>query len=300
MELKSDSLILSYKDLLFSYDPLVTILNNNHNTFAKLFGVPFDFTSTYRPGSRFAPNAIRESFMNIELFSPNFGIDLENLSFQDLGNLNRTANIDKMQNNVEKVASEIISENYSVGILGGEHSISYGAFKSLPPDVGIIIFDAHFDLRDTYEDLTMSHATYLRRYIEKFGCNHIIHMGARAGAKEEWDYIKNYDLTVITDQTIKLGDSYLILKDYLKDFSKIYVSVDMDVIDPSSVPGVGNPEPNGISIEKLLKFFNILQGKNIIGFDIVEVCPPYDTGISSIVAAKCLCELLTLSYLGHK
>ena len=100
-----------------------------------------------------------------------------------------------MQNNVEKVSSEIISENYSVGILGGEHSISYGAFKSLPPDVGIIIIDAHFDLRDNYEDLSMSHATYLRRYIEKFGCNHIIHLGGRAGAKEEWEYIfKNTSL----------------------------------------------------------------------------------------------------------
>ena len=291
---------LSHGDLFLSTSPLISMYGSDEKPFAKVLGIPFDSTSTYRMGSRFGPDSIRQAFANIEIYSRGLDIDLEQLSFQDLGNLAETGSVDVMQDSTEKIFREIASEGLVTGILGGEHSITYGSLKALPHDVGILIFDAHFDLREEYADLRMSHATYLRRYIEENGSDHIIHVGARAATKAEWGFAEESQLKIISDNIINVdGDLSYVLKTSIQNFNKVYVSIDLDVLDPAYAPGVGNPEASGLSTHELLELIYLLKGKDIIGFDITELSPSHDNGSTSIVAAKCLSELLCLSYLGR-
>ena len=239
--------------------------------------------------------------MNVEIYSQHYDLDLEELSFTDLGNLAQTSNTEVMLDAVEKVVSEVVSTGEVAAILGGEHSITYGCLKALPADVDIVIFDAHFDLRDEFANLRMSHATHLRRYIEQMGCDHIIHVGARAGSKQEWKFADKVRLAGISGETISSGGSaQMLLRESLKDINEVYISLDLDVLDPAFAPGVGNPEAGGLAMDVLLKFLREFEGKRIVGFDIVELSPAYDTGVTAVVASKCLSELLALSYIGMR
>nr|AIF16331.1 putative agmatinase (speB) [uncultured marine thaumarchaeote KM3_73_F02] len=237
--------------------------------------------------------------MNVEIYSRHLDIDLEELSFDDLGNLAETGSIDVMHTSVEKVVSETMSQGYVASVLGGEHSVTYGCLNALPEKVGVIIFDAHFDLRSEFADLRMSHATFLRRYIEKNGCDNIVHVGGRAGSKDEWRFVEKNNLPAIFGRAFSDGGkANILLKDFLEDFDRVYVSIDLDVLDPAYAPGVGNPEAGGLTIHQLLELIYAFKGKSIVGFDIVELSPPYDNGTTSVAAAKCLTELLCLSSLG--
>ena len=202
---------------------------------------------------------------------------------------------------VEKVVSEIIAEGHTPAVLGGEHTISYATFKAAPKDTTLIIFDAHADLRDEFANVKFSHTTWLRRLIEDGSDRNIIHIGLRATTREEILYLTQKKIKTIPTKTILTTDkSEKILEDNLKDCKSVYVSVDMDVLDPAYAPGVANPEASGISTSKLLEFLYVLKGKKICGFDLVEVTPLYDNGISAIVAAKIMVELTCLSHLGKK
>jgi agmatinase len=292
---------MSYKDLFLTSNPSISNIKKGKESTIDVFGVPFDSTSTFRAGSRFGPNAIREALLNIEVYSSQLDVDIEDLSMRDLGNLSQTSNIKHMSDVVEKIVSEIIGEGHTPAVLGGEHSISYATFRAAPKDSALIIFDAHGDLRDEFADVKFSHTTWLRRLIEERSGRNIIHIGLRAATREEILYLTKEKIKTISTKTILTTDkSEKILEDLLRDYESVYVSVDMDVLDPAYAPGVGNPEAAGISTSNLLELLYVLKGKKICGFDLVEVTPPYDNGISAIVAAKIMVELTCLSNLGEK
>jgi agmatinase len=200
---------------------------------------------------------------------------------------------------VGKVVVEMVRDRMTFGVLGGEHTLTFGTYLSVPKGTALIIFDAHLDLRDEFAGLKLSHATFLRRLTERIGTDSIIHIGSRAASSEEWKVADKIGLSLISMQTIyAIANSEKLLSDFLKDFENVYVSIDLDVLDPSFAPGVGNPEPDGLSIHKLLEFLYSLK-KRIIGFDIVELTPMYDNGTTSVVAAKLMNELMGLSYLSQ-
>ncbi|MCP8309497.1 MAG: agmatinase [archaeon] len=291
---------MSYKDLFLTSEPLITIIKEGIKPITNIFGVPFDSTVTFRPGARFGPNAIRQAYMNIEVYSPFLNVDLESLSVLDLGNLKLTNNVEEMVYSVGKVVKEISQEGVTFGVLGGEHTLTFGTYLSVPKDTALIIFDAHLDLRDEFAGLKLSHATFLRRLTDKIGAESMVHIGSRAASREEWKVADKIGLSLISMQTIyNIDNSERILSDFLKEFENVYVSIDLDVLDPSFSPGVGNPEPDGLSMHKLLEFLYSLKGKKIIGFDIVELTPLYDNGITAIIAAKLMNELMGLSYLSQ-
>ncbi|MEM2872598.1 MAG: agmatinase [Nitrososphaerales archaeon] len=291
---------MSYKDLFLTSEPLITVIKEGIKPIVKIFGVPFDSTVTFRPGARFGPNAIRQAYMNIEVYSLFLDVDLESLSLLDLGNLKLTNDVDDMVYSVEKVVKELVQEGVTFGILGGEHTLTFGTYLSMPKDTALIIFDAHLDLRDEFAGLKLSHATFLRRLTDKVGTESIIHIGSRAASKDEWKIADKIRLSLISLQTIQtIPNAEMLLLDFLKDFENVYVSIDLDVLDPSFAPGVGNPEPDGLSLHKLLEFLYSLKGKRIIGFDIVELTPLYDSGITAVVAAKLMNEIIGLSYLSQ-
>ena len=286
---------MSAKNLYISADPLAKITNAGVDPLVALLGVPFDATSTYRTGARFGPNAIREAFLNIEIYSRRLGVDLESRSIDDLGNLTRIGSVNRMSQMVEEVTREIISKGLVPAILGGEHSITNGAFRAVDKNCALVVFDAHLDLRPEFEGLQLSHATFLRRLVEDGVPSKVIHVGARAATKSEWDFVAEGGIVTIEGQMIRhLQEALDEFERSLTGFEKIYVSIDLDVVDPGFAPGVANPETDGISPRDLLDFLYILQRKSIVGFDIVELCPTYDNGSTSTLAAKLLLELSCL------
>lgn len=292
---------MSYKDLFLTSEPLITVIKEGTKPIANIFGVPFDSTVTFRPGARFGPNAIRQAYMNIEIYSSFLDVDLESLSILDLGNLRPTNNVEDMVYSVGKVVTEIVQEGGVFGVLGGEHTLTFGTYLPVLEDTALIIFDAHLDLRDEFAGLKLSHATFLRRLTDRIGGESTIHIGSRAASREEWKSADDIGLSLIPMQTIHdLAKSEKLLLDFLKDFKSAYVSIDLDVLDPSFAPGVGNPEPDGLSIHKLLEFLYSLRGKKIAGFDVVELTPLYDNGTTAILAAKLMNELMGLSYLSKQ
>ncbi len=282
---------MSYIDLYFDkhYDRSVS-------TDATLFGVPFDSTHSFRPGTRFAPNAIRELFNNIELFMPEFAIDLEKININDIGNIKHTVVPTEMLNVVSKVTSELIKIKKQLFILGGEHLITLGSYTSFPSSTGCIIFDAHYDLRNEYADAKLSHATYLRRIIEKKeSSENIIHVGARAFSKEEQAYKINNDIKTISNNDIRDGLGPKLVGDMCSIFDRIYLSIDMDVLDPAYAPGVGNPEAVGITSRELFDMVYTLNAFDIVCTDIVELCPTFDNGSTTSIAARLLSYILSMN-----
>lgn len=259
-----------------------------------IFGVPFDSTASYRPGSRFGPTAIREASANIETWSWRTDMDFEDVKIHDLGDVSIVhGDCIETLKRVKEVVEGINSHGKIPIMIGGEHIITLGAIRGLK-DAAVISFDAHFDMRDEYLSNKLSHACVMRRIVEEVGRERVMIIGVRATYKEEIDYVKKNKISYITSNKInnsKINEVVNEIKDSLKDFKKVYISIDMDVLDPSYAPGVSNPEPEGISISTLLDILDGISNERIIGFDLVEVSPPYDNGITSITASKIIYEL---------
>jgi agmatinase len=264
-----------------------------------VLGVPFDGTSSYKPGSRFGPSAIREASCNIETFSLRTLEDVEHVKICDIGDLWVThGNLVETNKKVEQVTAEITKSHRFPIALGGEHSITYGEVKALGKDVTVIQFDAHMDLRDDYLGEKWSHATVMRRISEEVGLPNLIEVGTRAPSKEEYTFAKKNGLNFFTSDAIKKNPRETVekIKKLLKGSSKIFLTIDMDCLDPSVAPGVGNPEPEGIDLTALLDLIQAIVDYRITGFDVVEVSPPNDpSGITAVAAAKIALELISLS-----
>jgi len=275
--------------------PLIMNPNDNSESVAVIFGVPFDSTHSYKPGCRFGPDVIRDAFNNIEIFQPEFGIDLETVNINDLGNTKHTVVAAEMLQMVENITSELKKQNKQLIILGGEHLITLGSFVCFPKDTGYVVFDAHYDLRDQYADIKLSHAAYLRRIVEKRGSENIVHVGARAFVKEELAFLKEHNISTVSDKEIRDGNGPKLLKDITSTFDNIYLSIDLDVLDPAFAPGVGNPEAVGISSRELYDLVTTLQNKKIVATDIVELNPTYDNGATASMAAKMISTIIAMN-----
>lgn len=286
---------MSYLDLYLNKEPLIISPNDEGNPVATIFGVPFDSTHSYKPGTRFGPDAIRAAFNNIEIFHPDLGVDLESTNIEDLGNTKHTADVNEMTNMVNKLASELAKKDNLLVILGGEHSLTYGAYTGFPDDTGYVVFDAHYDLRDQYADVALSHAAYLRRLVEKRGAKNVIHVGARSFVREELAFLKEHNIKTISDKEIRNGNGPKLVKDALSVFEKTYVSIDLDVLDPAFAPGVGNPEADGITSREMFEMIRSMEGNKISCLDIVELNPTYDNGSTASLAAKLISTILAMS-----
>ena len=286
---------MSFSDLYLTNSPKLISPSDDSEPVAKLFGIPFDSTHSYKPGCRFGPDVIRDAFNNIEIFMPEFGVDLEEVNIQDLGNLEHTVVTKNMIDMVRKTTSELKDSSNQLIILGGEHSLTYGSYMSYPKDTGYVVFDAHYDLRDEYAGTKLSHAAYLRRIIEERGSENIIHVGARAYVKEELEFLTEHDMKTISDSEIRMGDGPKLLQKMTEKFENLYVSIDLDVLDPAFAPGVGNPEAIGITSRELYDMIVSLKNSHIKAADIVELNPTFDNGSTASLAARLMSIIISMN-----
>jgi len=256
------------------------------------FGVPFDATASYRPGSRFAPTFLR-------IMSENLEVPEERLiKLADLGDLPLTNSVEVMLRRVEAVVEKITTKGKVPVILGGEHTLTLAAASKIPKDAILIIFDAHLDLRDEYMDTRVNHTTWLRRLVEKRKFPEIVIIGARAYTREELKCAEENETKIIT--SLEINENFRECREkvskIVSGFDKTYISIDIDVLDPAYAPGVGNPEPGGITPIHLFQLIRIVSGKELAGVDVVEVNPLFDSGESAANAVYAVYEaLLTAS-----
>ncbi|HHW30094.1 MAG TPA: agmatinase [Clostridiaceae bacterium] len=258
-----------------------------------IFGAPFDSTTSFRPGARFASSAIRSESCGIETYSPYQDRDLSEICVFDAGDLELAyGNPQKALSVIEEYVRKIVTDNKIPFMIGGEHLVTYGAVKAVAekfPDLHIIHFDAHADLRDEYLGEKFSHATVMRRVWDIIGDNRIFQFGIRSGDKEEFLWGKNHLFTqkFTFERLIEVVEKLI--------GKPVYVSIDLDVLDPSIFPGTGTPEGGGVSFNELLKACLKLASLNIVGIDINELSPIYDqSGVSTAVACKLMRELLLI------
>lgn len=261
-----------------------------------IMGAPLDLTASYRSGTRFAPEAIRQSSQYMETFSQRTGLDLEDVTLADIGNIDIT---DDVEASLRKI-SEAIGLVHGYGkipvLLGGEHTVTLGALRALKPEL-VLVLDAHLDLRDSLMGLKLSHATYMRRALEETGFKLMI-LGSRAVSREELEFVEASKdrVMVVTPKDIAQGMDRVEekLRGWLDSASSMYLSIDMDVLDPASAPAVGNPSPEGISVSQLLDTVAFVVGPRLMGFDLTEVTPQYDSGLTAIQAAYIVLETIYL------
>ncbi|MBY0754047.1 agmatinase [Clostridium sardiniense] len=259
-----------------------------------VFGAPFDSTTSFRPGTRFASQTMRLESWGLESYSPYQDDDLYDMNIFDGGDLELPfGNTEGSLKCIEDFATKVVEDFKIPAMIGGEHLVTLGAFRGVfkkYPDVHVIHFDAHADLRDSYLEQKLSHATVLHRVWDLVGDDKIFQFGIRSGDREEFLWGKDH---VFTNKFNCDNLEYAIEK--VKEHP-VYVTIDLDVLDPSVFPGTGTPEPGGIEFNTLLNSILKLKGLNIVGFDINELSPQYDqTGVSTAVACKVLREMLLIT-----
>lgn len=257
-----------------------------------MFGAPFDSTTSYRPGTRFGSGAIRRESYGLENYSPYQNLDLEDTSIMDCGDLELPiGNTSMVLDEIQNCAHEILSSGKLPFMLGGEHLVTLGAFRAVHenfPDVHIIHFDAHADLREDYLGVKFSHACVLHRCWDLIGDGKIFQFGIRSGDRTEFTWGKEHITTHLFD-----FDGLEQVLEQLKG-KPVYFTLDLDVLDPSVFPGTGTPEPGGVSFDALRKAATLVCSKaNIVGCDVNELSPHYDnSGVSTAVACKIVREML--------
>jgi agmatinase len=253
-----------------------------------IFGVPFDKTSTFRHGTNKAPKEIRNASWNFETYDLRTGIDLKDINFHDYGDLDvKNLGSKAMIKKVTDFTSNLINKNKFPIAIGGEHSISPGIVKAFSKDIAVLSLDAHLDFREEYENDVNNHACTLRRIADYIDIKNIATIGVRSSDKIEFNSAKKMELFYIDGFAIqKNGISQALkkTKSYLKG-KKVYLTLDIDVIDPSFAPGTSTPEPFGINPFDVLECIDTFSPQ-LIGCDVVEVCPSYDNGETSLLAAK--------------
>ncbi len=256
-----------------------------------IFGAPYDSTTSFRPGTRFGSRAIRSDSFGIETYSPYQDKDLLDTAVFDAGDLELVfGNSPKALAQIRDMTAEILADGKLPIMLGGEHLVTLGAIQAVAakyPDLHIIHFDAHADLREDYLGETLSHASVMRRSWELVGDGHIHQFGIRSGDRSEFvwgaDHVetRKFDFAGLAETVAALGDA------------PVYFTLDLDVLDPSIFPGTGTPEAGGVTFNDLLNAIWLLKPLNIVGFDVNELSPAYDpSGVSTAVACKLLRELI--------
>jgi agmatinase len=256
-----------------------------------ILGCPFDGSASFRPGARFGPSAIRKASWGIETYSPYFRRDLTQFLIHDMGDLELPLGDKKIAFDlIRKALRTILSKNKFPVLLGGDHLITLPIIEEiLPvyPNLHLLQLDAHADLRGDYLGETLSHSTVMRRIVDRLGKGRLFQIGIRSGTEEEFKLAKKMGSTVSPDQ-----NSVRSMVRRLRN-RPVYITLDLDLFDPSLLPGVGTPEPGGLSFKEFISLLKALQPLRVIGFDIVELTPDYDpTQISSVTASVILREMI--------
>ena len=263
-----------------------------HEADIVLFGAPFDSTTSYRPGTRFGSSAIRRESYGIECYSPYQDKDLEDTKVMDCGDLELCfGNTKKALAQIEEQAKEILDNSAIPFMLGGEHLVTLGAFRAVLekyPDIHIIHFDAHADLREEYLGEQLSHASVIRRCWDLVGDGRIYQFGIRSGDREEFYWAKEH----VTMRKFDFEGLEEVLEKL--EGTPIYFTLDLDVFDPSVFPGTGTPEPGGVTFDALRKAAEkVCSRANVVACDVNELSPHYDpSGISTAAACKIVREML--------
>lgn len=262
-----------------------------------LFGAPFDSTTSYRPGTRFASRTMRAESYGLETFSPYLDLDLEDAHVFDGGDLELPfGSVEDALQQIEEFAQVVLDDDKIPLMIGGEHLVTLGAARAAVknhPDLHVVHFDAHADLREDYLGAKLSHATVLHRVWDLVGDNKIFQFGIRSGDRAEFAWGKQH----VKTQRFNFHG----LEDVVQKLQgkPVYFTVDLDVLDAAVFPGTGTPEAGGVSFDELRRAMKLVADScNIVACDMVELSPPYDqSGISTATALKLLREyLLSLDY----
>lgn len=256
-----------------------------------LFGAPFDSTTSYRPGTRFASRTMRGESYGLETYSPYQDRDMEEISVFDGGDLELPfGNTQRTLSEIENAVHVILEDGKTPCMIGGEHLVTLGAVMAVVkkhPDLRIIHFDAHTDLREDYLGEPFSHATVIRRSWDLVGDGRIFQFGIRSGERREFQWaLEHTSLHKFNFEGLE--EAIAACKGH-----PVYFTIDLDVLDPSVFPGTGTPEAGGVTFLELLEAIKKVSVLDIVGMDINELSPPYDaSGASTAVACKILRELL--------
>ena len=257
-----------------------------------ILGVPLEATLSFRPGTRFGPQQIRSVSVGLEEYSFYRDRELSEVAFFDAGDITFPfGNLDESLRLIEQAASQITLDQKKPIFIGGEHLVSYPLIKAVAaqyPDLVVLHFDAHADLRTDYLGQEMSHATVMRQVSKVIKAKNLFQFGIRSGTREEFAYARE-NTNLFTEAVLEPLVSIL---PRIKDLP-IYLSIDIDVTDPAFAPGTGTPEPGGCTSRELMTVIHTLQGQNIVGMDLVEVSPMNDVNDqTSILAAKLIREAI--------
>lgn len=302
----------TYKPWKFAFSQETDDLEEAKENSWGIIGVPFDSTSSYGPGSRFGPTTVREASYSFEKYNITFNRDIDT-NFYDFGNTNVIyGNCKETLAILEEAILELVAKNIKPIVIGGEHSISLAPIKALTnknigkyniEDITIIHFDAHMDIINEYQGEKCSHATVMKR-IHDLNPKEIIEIGIRSASKEEKEFVDSQNnISIFTSKNMigtdeEFQDKKLQnIKEKLNSINNddpVYISIDIDVLDPLYVPEVGNPIPNGLSPGDIELFLEILAKKNIIGFDLVEVATNRLGDPTAVTASKIIYDFLSL------
>ena len=256
-----------------------------------LFGAPYDSTTSYRPGTRFASRAIRSESFGLETYSPYQDKDLEEIQVFDSGDLELSfGRVDLALADIKARTQTILADNKRPFMIGGEHLVTLPAVEATfekYPDLQVIQFDAHTDLREAYLDAKLSHATVIRRIHDFLGDGKIHQFGIRSGERAEFQFAKEhtnlhkYNLDGLKETVVALKDT------------PVYLTIDLDVFDPGVFPGTGTPEAGGIFFMEFVESLKLISQLNIVALDVNELSPTLDqSGASTALACKVVRELL--------
>jgi len=258
-----------------------------------LLGAPLDVTVSYRPGTRRGPAAIRQASWDLEEFSLYQERDLSAVPFADLGDLALPAGgVGRALERIGAALSELVRQEKIPLVLGGEHLLTLPAVRALAaryPDLTVLQFDAHADLRPEYEGEELSHATVMRQIAAFLPPERLYQFGIRSATREELKYARTHTHFFPSD----LADPLHRVRAEL-DGRPLYLTIDLDVFDPAFAPGVGTPEPGGIGVREALAALSLLKGLHLVGVDIVEACPPFDPSERTAALAALLVRELLL------
>lgn len=281
-------------DQAYSGNVFIASSENYEKSKAVLYGMPMDYTVSFRPGSRFGPARIREVSIGLEEYSPYLDKSLEDMTYFDAGDLllpfgNAARSLDLIGDYVRGLLAD---DKFPIG-LGGEHLVSWPVIREVYkkyPDLALIHIDAHADLREQYEGEPLSHSTPIRKAADLIGGKNIYQFGIRSGTREEFAYARE-------NLNFHPFDVLEPLKQVLPELAgrPVYVTIDIDVLDPSAAPGTGTAEAGGITSKELLGAIHAIAASDlhVVGADLVEVAPIYDpTEQTQIVAAKLIREIL--------
>lgn len=256
-----------------------------------LLGIPLDVTVSFRTGTRFAPSAIREISWHLEDYNYLTDEDILDVPFFDMGDLHLTGDLDNNLDEIRSVIKRILDDRKISLSIGGEHLITFPIIQTMSEvyhDLHIVVLDAHTDLSNEYRNMQISHANVMKLVYDIVGRERLFMFGTRAGTKEDKQFMNTNIFS-----SYNPPDTFTMKK--LKN-KPVYISIDMDVLDPSIAPGVTTPEPLGWKYEELYETIKKFSGfKKIVGIDITEICPHYDpAGITSLIGAKVVRELMFL------